>query len=113
MLQLNLDYMAAQSIVSACAAGAHSIGEAFKTIQSGGAKIILAGGAEAAICRLGLAGFCIYACIIIKIQCNDPSTASWPWDIGRDGFILSEGAGILVLEEYENAKKRCKNFMQK
>lgn len=94
-----------KSIVSACASGTHSIGEAFKTIQSGEAKIIIAGGSEAAVCRLGLAGFASMRALSSKYN-NDPSTASRPWDIGRDGFILSEGAGILVLEEYENAKKR-------
>lgn len=94
-----------KSIVSACATGTHSIGEAFKTIQSGGAKIILAGGAEAAVCRLGLAGFASMRALSTKYN-DAPKSASRPWDTKRDGFILSEGSGILILEEYENAKKR-------
>ena len=93
------------SVVTACATGAHSIGDAAEMIKRGAADIMVAGGAEAAVCRLGVAGFC--AARSLSTNFNDrPQEASRPWDKDRDGFVMGEGAGILVLEDYENAKKR-------
>ena len=93
------------SVVTACATGAHSIGDAAEMIKRGAADIMVAGGAEAAVCRLGLAGFC--AARSLSTNFNDtPNEASRPWDRDRDGFVMGEGSGILVLEEYESAKKR-------
>lgn len=90
--------------VTACATGAHSIGEAMRMIQHGDADIMIAGGTEAAVGRIGLAGFSAMKALSTR---NDaPEKASRPWDKNRDGFIMSEGAGILVLEEYEHAVKR-------
>lgn len=92
-------------VVSACASGTHSIGEAFKLIQSGGADFALAGGAEAAVCKLGVAGFA--SARALSTHYNDsPQSASRPWDKDRDGFVVGEGAGILALETLESAKKR-------
>jgi 3-oxoacyl-[acyl-carrier-protein] synthase II len=96
-------------MVSACATGTHSIGEAFKMIQNGDAKLVICGGAEAGICRLGMAGFA--AARTLSTKYNDhPEIASRPWDKDRDGFVMGEGAGILVLEEFESAKKRGANI---
>ena len=93
------------SVVTACATGAHSIGDAAEMIKRGAADIMIAGGAEAAVCRLGIAGFC--AARSLSTNFNDtPENASRPWDKDRDGFVMGEGSGILVLEDYENAKKR-------
>ena len=93
------------SVVTACATGAHSIGDAAEMIKRGVADIMIAGGAEAAVCRLGIAGFC--AARSLSTNFNDtPENASRPWDKDRDGFVMGEGSGILVLEDYENAKKR-------
>jgi len=93
------------SVVTACATGAHSIGDASEIIKRGAADIMIAGGAEAAVCQLGVAGFC--AARSLSTNFNDrPEQASRPWDKDRDGFIMGEGSGILVLEEYEHAKKR-------
>lgn len=93
------------SVVTACSTGAHAIGDASRLIQFGDADIMLAGGAEATICRIGLAGFA--AARALSTGYNDtPTKASRPWDKGRDGFVMGEGAGIVVLEEYEHAKKR-------
>lgn len=93
------------SVVTACATGAHSIGDAFEMIKRGAADIMVAGGAEAAVCKLGLAGFC--AARSLSTSYNEtPTEASRPWDKNRDGFVMGEGAGILVLEDYEMAKKR-------
>jgi 3-oxoacyl-[acyl-carrier-protein] synthase II len=92
------------SIVTACATGTHSIGEAARMIQHGDADVMVAGGAEAAICRLGMAGFC--AMRALSARNDEPEKASRPWDKGRDGFVMGEGAGILVLEEYEHARAR-------
>ena len=97
------------SVVTACATGAHSIGDSSEMIKRGAADIMIAGGAEAAVCKLGVAGFC--AARSLSTSYNDkPEEASRPWDKDRDGFVMGEGAGILVLEEYEHAKKRSANI---
>ena len=93
------------AVVTACATGAHAIGDAARLIQYEDADVMVAGGAEAAICRIGIAGF--NACKALSTDFNDtPTQASRPWDRRRDGFVMGEGAGCLVLEEYEHAKKR-------
>jgi len=93
------------SVVTACATGAHSIGDAAEMIKRGAAEIMIAGGAEAAVCELGVAGFC--AARSLSTGFNDrPEEASRPWDKDRDGFVMGEGSGILILEEYESAKNR-------
>jgi len=93
------------AVVTACSTGAHAIGDASRLIQHGDADVMIAGGAEAAICELGMAGF--NACKALSTKHNDdPSKASRPWDADRDGFVMGEGAGIVVLEEYEHAKAR-------
>ena len=93
------------SVVTACATGAHAIGDAARIIQWGDADIMVAGGAEAAVCRIGMAGFC--AVRALSTAFNDtPTKASRPFDKDRDGFVMGEGAGVVVLEEYEHAKKR-------
>lgn len=92
------------SISSACASGNHCIGEAFKIIQRGDAEVMIAGGAEAAITPLGLAGFCSMRAL--SIRNNEPAKASRPFDRERDGFVIGEGAGVVVLEKWERAKKR-------
>ena len=93
------------SVVTACATGAHAIGDAARLIQLEDAEVMVAGGAEAAICRIGIAGF--NACKALSTDFNDtPTRASRPWDKQRDGFVMGEGAGCVVLEEYEHAKKR-------
>lgn len=93
------------SVVTACATGAHAIGDAARLIMLDDADVMIAGGAEAAVCRLGIAGFA--AAKALSTRYNDtPEKASRPWDEGRDGFVMSEGAGVVVLEEYEHAKKR-------
>jgi len=90
--------------VSACSTGNHSIGEAARLIEYGDADIMAAGGAEACVSPLGVGGFA--AARALSTRNDDPATASRPWDIGRDGFVLGEGAGVLVLEEYEHANAR-------
>ncbi len=93
------------SVVSACASGTHSIGEAFRAIRDGYYDFALAGGAEAAVCKLGVAGFA--AARALSTHFNEtPEKASRPWDKDRDGFIVGEGAGILALETLESAKSR-------
>ncbi|MFQ6066936.1 MAG: beta-ketoacyl-ACP synthase II [bacterium] len=92
------------SVSTACATGNHSIGEAFKIIQRGDAEIMIAGGTEAAITPLGLAGFCSMRALSTRNEC--PEKASRPFDKERDGFVMGEGAGVVVLEELQRAKKR-------
>ena len=93
------------AVVTACATGAHAIGDSMRLIQWGDADVMVAGGAEASICRIGYAGF--IACRAMSTSFNDtPQKASRPYDKDRDGFVLGEGAGMLVLEELEHAKKR-------
>ena len=89
---------------SACATANHAIGEAWRTIKMGDAQVMLAGGAEATIVPIGIGGFC--AMRAMSTRNNDPKTASRPFDKDRDGFVMGEGAGVLVLEELEHAKKR-------
>src|SRR5664279_2121627 len=90
--------------VSACSTANHSMGEAARLIEYGDADIMVAGGSEATVSPLGIGGFC--ASRALSTRNDDPATASRPWDLGRDGFVLGEGAGVLVLEEYEHAKAR-------
>ena len=92
------------SVVSACTTGTHNIGEAARMIAYGDADVMIAGGAEMATCPLGLGGFA--ACRALSLRNDDPQAASRPWDKDRDGFLLGDGAGVLVLESYEHAKKR-------
>ena len=93
------------AVVTACATGAHAIGDSARLIQWGDADVMIAGGSEASICRIGYAGF--IACRAMSTEFNDtPTKASRPYDKDRDGFVMGEGAGIVVLEEYEHAKKR-------
>jgi len=95
-------------IVSACASGSHAIGEGFCNIVAGRSDIMITGGSEAALTPIGLASFC--AARSLSTRNDDPAAASRPFDKDRDGFVLSEGAGILVLEEYDRAKKRGANI---
>jgi len=95
-------------VVSACASANHAMGEAFCNIAFGRSDIIITGGTEAALTPLGLSSFC--AARSLSTRNSDPTAASRPFDKDRDGFVLSEGAGILVLEEYEHAKKRSANI---
>ena len=92
------------AIVSACTTGAHNIGDAARMISYGDADVMVAGGAEMATCPLGVGGFA--AARALSTRNDDPEAASRPWDRDRDGFVLGDGAGVVVLEEYEMAKKR-------
>jgi 3-oxoacyl-[acyl-carrier-protein] synthase II len=92
------------AMVSACSTANHSLGEASRIIEYGDADIMIAGGAEATISPLGVGGFC--AARALSHRNDDPATASRPWDVDRDGFVLGEGAGVLVLEELDHAKAR-------
>jgi 3-oxoacyl-[acyl-carrier-protein] synthase II len=92
------------AVVTACTTANHSIGEAGRLIEYGDADVMIAGGSEACVSQLGVAGFC--AARALSVRNDDPATASRPWDRDRDGFVLGEGAGIVVLEEYEHARKR-------
>jgi len=90
--------------VSACATGTHAIGDAFRMIQRGDADAIISGGAESTVCPLGIGGFSVMKAL--STRNDDPLAASRPFDKNRDGFVMGEGSGIVILEEYESAKKR-------
>jgi 3-oxoacyl-[acyl-carrier-protein] synthase II len=96
-------------VVSACASGSHAIGEAFCNIVAGRSDVMITGGSEAALTPIGLASFC--AARSLSQRNDDPPAASRPFDRDRDGFVLSEGAGAIILEEYEHAKKRGANIL--
>lgn len=94
-----------ESLVTACASGSHAIGESAEVIKRGEADVMIAGGAESTICELGVGGFSAMHALSTSYTAT-PEKASRPWDKGRDGFVIAEGAAVLVLEEYEHAKKR-------
>ena len=98
------------STVSACASGAHAIGDSFRLIQLDKADVMIAGGAEAAISRIGMAGFCALRALSTKFN-DEPKKASRPFDKDRDGFVMGDGAGVLIVEEYEHAKKRSADIL--
>jgi 3-oxoacyl-[acyl-carrier-protein] synthase II len=90
--------------VTACSTANHCIGESMRKIEYGDADVMVVGGSEAAVCEMGIGGF--NAARALSTRNDDPAAASRPWDVDRDGFVLGEGAGVLVIEEYEHAKKR-------
>jgi len=96
------------AIVTACTTGTHNIGDASRIIEYGDADVMIAGGTEMSTTNCGLGGFA--AARALSTRNDDPQTASRPWDIDRDGFVLGDGAGVMVLEEYEHAKKRGANI---
>src|SRR6187399_3347256 len=93
------------AVVTACSTGAHSIGDAARMIKDGDADVMLAGGAESAVCPIGVAGFAQAKALNMSMN-DQPEKASRPYDKNRDGFVMGEGAGVVVLEEYERAKAR-------
>ena len=97
------------STVSACATGTDSIGEALEMIRRGRADVVIAGGTEAAVCEIGVAGF--NSCMALSTRNEDPQGASRPFDSGRDGFVLGEGAGLIVLESLKHAEQRGANIL--
>jgi 3-oxoacyl-[acyl-carrier-protein] synthase II len=92
------------AVATACATGSNAIGDALRFIQHDQADVMIAGGSEAALCELGMASFC--AARALSTKNDDPQHASRPWDKARDGFVMAEGCGVVILEEYEHAKKR-------
>jgi 3-oxoacyl-[acyl-carrier-protein] synthase II len=92
------------SVSTACATGSNAIGDAFRLVQTGFADFMITGGSEAALCELGMASFC--AARAMSTRNTEPARASRPWDKDRDGFVMGEGAGVVILEEYEHAVKR-------
>jgi 3-oxoacyl-[acyl-carrier-protein] synthase II len=92
------------AVATACATGSNAIGDAARFIQADMADVMIAGGSEAALCSLGMASFC--AARAMSTRNDDPARASRPWDKDRDGFVMGEGAGVVILEEYEHAKRR-------
>ncbi len=92
------------AVATACATGSNAIGDAMRFIQHDLADVMIAGGSEAALCELGMASFC--AARALSTRNDDPTRASRPWDKDRDGFVMAEGCGVVILEEYEHAKKR-------
>ena len=97
------------SVVTACSTGAHAIGDAARLIMFGDADVMIAGGAESSICEIGIAGFNACKALSTKSE-DDPAKASRPYDSGRDGFVMGEGAGVVILEELEHAKARGANI---
>ena len=93
------------AVVTACSTGAHAIGDAARLMQWGDADVMVAGGAESPICAIGIAGFNACKALSTK-RGHEPEKASRPWDADSDGFVMGEGAGVVVLEEYEHAKAR-------
>ncbi len=93
------------AVVTACSTGAHAIGDAARLIQWGDADVMVAGGTEASVCEIGVAGFASLRALSTNFN-DEPARASRPWDKDRDGFVIGEGAGVVILEEYEHAKKR-------
>src|SRR5262249_30064318 len=92
------------AVATACATGSHAIGDGVRFIQHEMADVMIAGGSEAALCELGMASFC--AARALSVRNEAPTRASGPWDRDRDGFVMSEGAGVVILEEYDRARKR-------